>query len=128
MAIPLGAVPDILLVGATAAAWCLAVRRRFRLLFAIAFVAAVLPDLVDLGPAMLREAAGTPASPGGDAHLARRLRLDVPRDGHGAGGDADPRCRKQSRVSTTNHVVAFAVCGIASNLSACRFFPDASSR
>jgi hypothetical protein len=37
-----------------AAAWCLAVRRPLRLLFAAVIAAALLPDVIDHGTAMLR--------------------------------------------------------------------------
>jgi len=51
---PISAVPDIVLGAVLAAAWCLAVRRPLRLLFAAVIACALLPDVIDHGAAMLR--------------------------------------------------------------------------
>ena len=50
----LSAGPDISAAAALAAAWCLAVHRPLRLLFAAVITAALLPDLIDHGTAMLQ--------------------------------------------------------------------------
>lgn len=51
---PIPAVADIALGAVLAAAWCFAVRRPLRLLFAAVIAAALLPDVIDHGTAMLR--------------------------------------------------------------------------
>jgi len=55
---PISAVPDIVIGAGLAAAWCLAMRRPLRLLFAAVIAAALLPDVIDHGTAMLRWKAG----------------------------------------------------------------------
>ena len=55
---PLPAVIDIGAAAALAATWCLAVRGPLRLLFACVIAAALLPDVLDHGMAMLRWKAG----------------------------------------------------------------------
>src|SRR6266550_4408343 len=55
---PIPAVPDIVAGSILAAAWCFAVRPPLRLLFAAVIAAALLPDVIDHGTAMLRWKAG----------------------------------------------------------------------
>jgi hypothetical protein len=55
---PFSPVLDIALGASIAVGWCLAVRGRFVLLFAAVFFASVLPDLIDLAPAMLKPKLG----------------------------------------------------------------------
>src|SRR5215510_11324377 len=57
-AYPIRAVTDVLCAGLLAICWCLCVRRRFVLLFASVILASFVPDIVDLGPRMLRSATG----------------------------------------------------------------------
>src|SRR5712672_3040928 len=51
---PIPAVADIVIGAVLAAVWCVAVRRPLRLLFAAVIAAALLPDVIDHGTAMLR--------------------------------------------------------------------------
>ena len=51
---PISAVPDIIVGAFLAAGWCFAVRRPLRMLFAAVIAAALLPDVIDHGTAMLR--------------------------------------------------------------------------
>ncbi len=55
---PISAVADIIMGAVLAVAWCFAVRRPLRLLFAAVIAAALLPDIIDHGTAMLRWKAG----------------------------------------------------------------------
>ena len=55
---PISPLPDVVLGASIATGWCLAVRWRFVLLFAAVFFASVLPDLIDLAPAMLKSKLG----------------------------------------------------------------------
>jgi hypothetical protein len=125
---PIQTVPDVLCAGVLAICWCLCVRRRFFLLFASLSLASFAPDIVDLGPRILRSATGiwtpmlnaTPVFPwhwpdgSGSMYsmlskaLASKRILDI----------------GQNRiVSWTNHliVVAFAASGIFTNPRVFRF-------
>jgi hypothetical protein len=55
---PLETMPDVLCAGVLAGCWCLCVRRRYFLLFTSVSLASFFPDIVDLGPRMLRSATG----------------------------------------------------------------------
>jgi hypothetical protein len=127
---PLGTVPDIFCAGFLAAGWFLCVRRRFVLLFAGAILASILPDIVDLGPGMLRSATGiwTPMADAG--HM---FPWHWP-DGSGSMYPASSRAPAGTRildagwnriVSWTNHliIIAFAASGIAVNPRVFRFSP-----
>jgi hypothetical protein len=125
---PLRAAPDILLASLLVTGWCLCVRRRFCLLFACTFLASFAPDVADLGPKMLRSAAGisTPIVgadpifpwhwPDGSGSMYPRL------------SKAPDRTRildtgENSVISWTNHliVVVFAAAGILANPHVFRF-------
>jgi hypothetical protein len=125
---PLRAAPDVLLAGLLAIGWCLCVRRRFFLLFACTFLASFAPDIVDLGPKILRSAAGisTPMA-GADAVFPWHWP-----DGSGSmyltSSKAPDRTRildtgQNSVISWTNHliIVVFAVAGIVTNPRVFRF-------
>src|SRR5215470_5315523 len=66
---PLRVAPDVLLAGLLAIGWCLCVRRRFGLLFAGVMLASFAPDMMDLGPKMLRAATGLSTPMAGAAPL-----------------------------------------------------------
>jgi hypothetical protein len=116
---PLSAIPDIGLAATLAVIWCLAVRSPLRLLFACVIAAALLPDIVDHGAAMLRWKAG----------------LDVPMrapifpwhwpDGSGSLTDRALDVGRNRAVSLTNHLVVLVlVTGcVLSSLWAFRFVP-----
>src|SRR5215470_1388274 len=55
---PIRPVPDIVFASFLAVCWCLLVHRRFSLLFAAVFLASFTPDILDLGPRMLRSITG----------------------------------------------------------------------
>src|SRR6266576_4713511 len=55
---PISAVTDIIMGAVLVVVWCFAVRRPLRLLFAAVIAAALLPDVIDHGTAMLRWKAG----------------------------------------------------------------------
>jgi hypothetical protein len=118
---PIQTMPDVFGAGALAICWCLCVRRRFFLLFATVSLASFVPDIVDLGPRMLRSATGiwTPmldAAPLFPWHWP---------DGSGsmyALSSKSPQSTRildigQNRISWTNHliVVTFAASGIFAN-------------
>jgi hypothetical protein len=127
---PLRAAPDVLLAGLLAIGWCLCVRRRFFLLFVAVFVASFAPDIVDLGPKLLRSAAGisTPM-----VNAAPLFPWHWP-DGSGSMYPTLSKTPERTRildtgqngvVSWTNHfiVIAFAAAGIFANPRAFRFLP-----
>lgn len=106
-----------------AAIWCAIVKRRFRSLFAIAFIGAVLPDLVDLGPAVVNRLLGwhLPALRShlfpwhwvdGSGSLYHLQGTASARPGHGDLDAGDNRI-----VSLTNHgiVLLLTIAAIVSN-------------
>jgi len=125
---PIQTVPDVLCAGVLAICWCLLVHSRFVLLFASASLASFAPDIVDLGPRMLRSATGiwTPvldATPLFPWHWP---------DGSGSMYSMLSKAPEPTRildigqnriVSWTNHltVAAFAVSGIFANPRVFRF-------
>jgi hypothetical protein len=127
---PIPTVPDILCASALAGCWCLCVHRRFVLLFASVLLASLAPDIVDLGPKMLRAATGIwtsllDATPLFPWHWP---------DGSGSMYPSASRAPDPMRildvgqnrmVSWTNHVivVAFAISGILANPRVFRFLP-----
>jgi hypothetical protein len=129
---PLRAAPDVLCASVLAIGWCLSVHRRFALLFAGVFLASFAPDIVDLGPKMLRSAGiWTPLADAGPL-----FPWHWP-DGSGSIYPMSSRAPPQMRildagwnrfVSWTNHVivVAFAASAIAANLRVFRFVPPAA--
>ena len=141
---PLSAAADIAAAAAVAVAWCLAVQPRFVALFATALIAAVVPDVVDLGPGMLRSVAATwavPALPSWAVswhlfpwHLFPwHLFPWHWADGSGSMFPAASRAPAATKildtgdnlaVSWANHliVVALAMSGICANLSVFRVF------
>jgi hypothetical protein len=132
---PLRTALDVLLAGLLATGWCLCVRRRFFLLFAAVFLASFAPDIVDLGPRLLRSVAeiSTPMADG--VHL---FPWHWP-DGSGSMYPALSRAPERTRildtgrntiVSWTNHliVVAFAAAGILMNPPVFRFTLPAERR
>jgi hypothetical protein len=105
-----------------AAAWCAIVKKRFRILFAVVFVGAVLPDLVDLGPAVINRLLGWHL-PTFHPHLFPWHWVDgsgslydlngaAGRPGHGDLNAGDNRV-----ISATNHVIVLflAIAAIVSN-------------
>ena len=105
-----------------AVAWCACATRRYRLLVAIVFVGAVLPDLVDLGPGIVNRLFGWRLPTlhhhlfpwhwrdgSGSLYPSKGRRL-LPCEATLDGGD-------NQTVSITNHfiVVALALLAIASN-------------
>ena len=127
---PLHAAPDILLAGLLAVGWSLCVRGRFFLLFAAVMLASLAPDIVDLGPGILRSVAGisTPMS-----DVGALFPWHWP-DGSGSMYPVLSRAPDRTRildvgwngiVSWVNHliVVAFAAAGIFSNPRVFRFLP-----
>jgi hypothetical protein len=125
---PIRPAPDVLCACLLAAGWCFAVRRRFALLFASVILASFAPDLVDLGPRMLRSATGI-GTPMADA--APVFPWHWP-DGSGSMYPASSKSPASTRVlddgwnrivSWTNHliVIAFAASGIAANPCVFRF-------
>ena len=119
---PIQTMPDVFCAGALAICWCLCVRRRFFLLFATVSLASFVPDIVDLGPRMLRSATGiwTPmldAAPLFPWHWP---------DGSGSMYALSSKSPQSTRIldigqnriiSWTNHliVVTFAASGIFAN-------------
>lgn len=57
-AYPIPTVSDVLCAGILAVCWCTCVRRRFFVLFATVSLASLAPDIIDLGPRMIRSATG----------------------------------------------------------------------
>src|SRR5262249_18408164 len=124
---PIQTVPDVLCAAVLAICWSLCVHRRFFLLFASVSLASFAPDIVDLGPRMLRSAgiwAPVPdATPLFPWHWP---------DGSGSMYSMLSKAPEPTRildigqnriVSWTNHliVVAFAVSGIFANPRVFRF-------
>ncbi len=117
---------DIFLALAMATVWCLAVRRRFALLFAAVFTASFLPDIADLGPSLLKSAAGI------DLHLGgQRIFPWHWADGSGSmfpsASNAPERFKildlgQNRAVSAANHAIILFIsaAGILSNLSVFR--------
>jgi hypothetical protein len=128
---PIRAIPDILCSSVVAVGWCLFVHRRFSLLFASVFLASFAPDIVDLGPRMLRSITGL-SMPMVDAPLLFPWHWP---DGSGSmypiSSTALERFRildigQNRTVSWINQfiVVVFAASGIFANLRVFRFlFP-----
>jgi hypothetical protein len=105
-----------------AGSWCAIVKRRFRILFATVFIGAVLPDLVDLGPAIANRLLGWHL-PTFRPHLFPWHRADgsgslyplagaPARPGH---GDLD--AGENRIVSATNHaiILLMSIAAIVSN-------------
>jgi hypothetical protein len=128
-AYPIRAVPDVLCAGLLAICWCLCVRRRFFLLFASVILASLAPDVVDLGPRMLRSTTGiwTPM-----VDVGPLFPWHWP-EGSGSMYPMLSKAPEQTRildigenrsVSWTNHliVIAFAALGILANPRVLRFF------
>jgi hypothetical protein len=131
---PLRSTPDVLLAALIAIGWCLCVRRRFFPLFAGVFLASFTPDIVDLGPRMLRSATGI-SMPMVDATPIFPWHWP---DGSGSMYPISSRAPDQTRildagqntlVSWTNHlvIVAFAASGLSMNPRIFRFFSRAGS-
>ena len=125
---PMHTVPDVLCAGVLVICWCLCVHRRFFLLFASVSLASFAPDIVDLGPRMLRSATGiwTPAF---DATPLFPWHWP---DGSGSMYSMLSKAPEPTRildvgqnriVSWTNHliIVAFATSGIVANPRVFRF-------
>jgi len=125
---PIQTVPDVLCASVLVICWCLCVHRRFFLLFASVSLASFAPDIVDLGPRMLRFATGTwtpifSAAPLFPWHWP---------DGSGSMYAMPSKVPASTRildigqnriVSWTNHliVIAFAAAGIFANPRVFRF-------
>jgi hypothetical protein len=130
---PLPATADVLVASVLAIGWCLCVHRRFGPLFAGVMLASFAPDIVDLGPAMVRSVAG-PSTP--LVHADHIFPWHWP-DGSGSMYPGSGKTPGQTRildtgrnalVSWTNHliVVAFAASGILANPRVFRFWPGKS--
>ena len=111
--------PLALLLGA---AWCAIVTRRFRILFATVFIGAVLPDLVDLGPAVANRLLGWHL-PTFRSHLFPWHWVDgsgslYPLEGAPArAGHGDLDAGDNQMVSATNHAIVLflSIAAIVSN-------------
>jgi hypothetical protein len=127
---PLRPETDVLCGSLLALFWYLFIHRRYRLLFASVMLASLAPDIVDLGPRILRSTIGlwTPL-----ADLGPLFPWHWP-DGSGsmypAASHAPERTRildagRNEIISWTNHliVVAFAVSGVFANPWVFRFMP-----
>jgi len=119
---PLRAAPDVLLAGSLAIGWCFCVRRRFFLLFAGVMLACFAPDIVDLGPKMLRAATGLSTPMAGAAPVFPWHWPDGSGSMYPISSSAPQRTRildagQNTIVSWANHfiVVAFAASGIFMN-------------
>jgi hypothetical protein len=120
---PIPYVADPPLALALGVAWCAVVRARYRILFAAVFVAVMLPDLLDLGPAIANRLFGWHLPTFGRHifpwHWADGsgslypLHGAPPRAGHGALDAGDNQI-----VSITNHAIVLFLAGaaIVSNL------------
>jgi len=124
---PISAVPDIVLATVLAAAWCSAVRPPLRLLFAAVIVAALLPDVIDHGLAMLRWKAGWDVAVNAN-HI---FPWHWP-EGSGSlhpGGNDPARSLDFGRnraVSLANHIVVLLIAAgcVLTNPRVFRFAPD----
>ena len=112
----LGALTDIGAGGTLAAAWCLAVRRPLRLLFAVVIAAALLPDVIDHGGAMLRWQAG----------LSVPVRQTPVFPWHWPEGSGSLYGGRHATVSLVNHFVVLTVAAgcVLTSLWAFRFAPN----
>ena len=105
-----------------AAAWCAIVKKRFRILVATVFIGAILPDLIDLGPAVANRLLGWHL-PTFRTHLFPWHWVDgsgslYPLEGApGRPGHGDLDAGDNRIVSATNHaiVVFLSIVAIASN-------------
>jgi hypothetical protein len=125
---PFPAAPDVLMAGVLAASWCLCVHRRFLLLFASVILASLAPDIIDLGPAMLRSATGISLLTFNAGHLFPWHWPDGSGSMYPMSGTAPGPARildagQNTLVSWTNHliVIAFAASGILMNPRVFRF-------
>jgi hypothetical protein len=125
---PLRAAPDVLLAGLLVIGWCLCVRRRFFLLFTCTFLASFAPDIVDLGPKILRSAAGISTPMAGADPVFPWHWPDGSGSMYPTSSKAPDRTRildtgQNSVISWTNHliVLVFAAAGIATNPRVFRF-------
>ena len=123
---PISAVPDIMLGAALAAGWSLAVRRPLRLLFAAVIAAALLPDVIDHGTAMLRWKVGWEVS-------VNRRNIFPWHWPEGSGslheGGSDPTSLdfgRNRRVSTVNQLIVliFSAGCVLTSSRALRFVRD----
>lgn len=105
-----------------AVGWCAIVKRRFRILVATAFIGAVLPDLIDLGPAIANRLLGWHL-PTFRPHLFPWHRVDgsgslYPLEGApGRPGHGDLDAGDNRIVSATNHAIILflSIAAIVSN-------------
>jgi hypothetical protein len=125
---PIRAIPDIICASLLAVCWCIFVHRRFSLLFASVFLASFAPDVVDLGPGMLRSITGISMLTVDVPHLFPWHWLDGSGSMYPMSSTAPERIRildigQNTTVSWTNHliVVVFAASGILANPRVFRF-------
>ena len=124
---PISAVPDIIGAAVLATAWCFAVYGPLRLLFAAVIAAALLPDVIDHGTAMLRWKVGWDV-PVSRSHI---FPWHWP-EGSGSlqSGGSDParsiEFGRNRQVSTVNQVIVLILATgcILTASRAFRFVPD----
>jgi len=109
---------DIAGVSMLAFLWLLAVKPRFLVLFAAAFVGALLPDVIDLGPAMMRKLAGLGGTIGSVKHIFPWHWQDgsgsmYPAARHIAFGAGILDAGRNATVSIVNHVIVVFIAGVA---------------
>lgn len=98
--------------------WLIAVRSRLTVLFAAAFAGAFLPDVIDLGPAMVRRLAGLGGTGGPVKHLFPWHWQDgsgslYPAARHIAFGAGVLEAGRNATVSTVNHAIVLFIAGAA---------------
>jgi hypothetical protein len=127
---PIRPAPDVLCAGLLALCWCLFARHRYRLLFASVILASLAPDIIDLGPKMLRSTLGIMTPMADLGHLFPWHWPDGSGSMYPAASHAPERTRildtgQNEIISWTNHliVIAFAASGILSNPWVFRFMP-----
>lgn len=125
---PLRSAPDVVVAAVMATAWCLCVRRRFLFLFAAVFFASFMPDVVDLGPGMLRSATGVSTPTAGAAAVFPWHWPDGSGSVYPMSSTAPDRTRildtgRNIVISWVNHliIIAFATTGIFMNPGVLRF-------
>lgn len=109
---------DILGASAVALSWSLAVRPQLAMLFAAVFAGAFLPDVIDLGPAMVRRLLGLGGTVGSVRHFFPWHWQDgsgsmYPAARHIAFGAGALDAGRNATVSLVNHGIVLFVAGVA---------------
>ncbi|HEX8274637.1 MAG TPA: hypothetical protein VF615_18515 [Longimicrobiaceae bacterium] len=125
---PIDPALDVVAGAVVALVWCAAVQRRYLVLFLLVMAGSLAPDVIDLGPSLVRSALGFQVTSGERAHF-------FPwhwEDGSGSmypGGIRAPEGKgildvgRNREVSLVNHsiIAALALCGVAVNRRVFRF-------